>query len=207
MPSPWLVSWPWLNGFHRHKFLIGKFYISGVHEMVLKVIEWGVVTWRHMHKILRLLNFKFAKNLDHMSKLPSTFQELRHCYPYLNSTRRWKSFGSFKNSEVLQNLGIKSESHQSEPSKMAHLWVLICDPDFEPICLAISKSHAYAFPWQHLLRWLLEPSQGPSRKITLKTGRLSNSEWKVYVPPQFFSLCVLNWGWPEAIKIWIRSSP
>ena len=37
--------------------------------MTQKVIEGGVVAWRHMHEILRLLNFKLAQNLDHMTKL------------------------------------------------------------------------------------------------------------------------------------------
>ena len=38
-------------------------------EMAQKVIERGIVTWRHMHEILRWLNFKLAQNLDHLSKL------------------------------------------------------------------------------------------------------------------------------------------
>ena len=42
---------------------------AGVLEMAQKVIEGGFVTWRHMHEILRRLNFKLAQNLDHVSKL------------------------------------------------------------------------------------------------------------------------------------------
>ena len=36
---------------------------AGVLEIAQKVIEGGIVTWRHMHEILRWLNFKLAQNL------------------------------------------------------------------------------------------------------------------------------------------------
>ena len=45
---------------------------------------------------------------------------------------------------------------------ISEFWLVVVD--FEPIwSWAISKSHAYASTWQHLLRWLFEPSQGPPR--------------------------------------------
>ena len=53
--------------------------------MAQKVIEGGFVTWRHMHEILRWLNFKLAQNLDHVSKL------------------RDGSLFQTKNSEIAQN--------------------------------------------------------------------------------------------------------
>ena len=55
-----------------------------------------------------------------------------------------------------------SQSFRSE--KVSHLGVLTRDQDFEPIWnWAISKSNSYDFTWQHLLRWLFEPSQEPPR--------------------------------------------
>ena len=56
-----------------------------------------------------------------------------------------------------------SQSFRSE--KVSHLGVLTRDQDFEPVwSWAISKSRVYAFTWQHLLRWLFEPS--PAYEIT-----------------------------------------
>ena len=57
-----------------------------------------------------------------------------------------------------------SQSFRSE--KVSHLRVLTRDRDFVPISSwAISKLHAYAFTWQHLLRWLFGLSRIPPRKI------------------------------------------
>ena len=52
---------------------------AGVLEMAQKVIEGGVVTWRHMHEILRWLNFKLAQNLRSRVKTPRwlTFSDLK----------------------------------------------------------------------------------------------------------------------------------
>ena len=74
--------------------------------MAQKVIEGGIVTWRHMHEILRWLNYKLVKNLDHVSKL------------------RDDSLFQTENSKIAQN-----SSHLA----VSHLEVLTRDRDFEPI--------------------------------------------------------------------------
>ena len=131
--------------------------------MAQKVIEGGIVTWRYMHEILRWLNFKLAQNLRSRVKTP-----------------RWLTFSDQKlwdSSKFEQKLDsrywllrILSHLRVSGLKKWAisEFWHVIVD--FEPIwSWAISKSHAYAFTWQHLLRWLFEPSQGLPRMWSLDT--------------------------------------
>ena len=68
---------------------------------------------------------------------------------------------SFRDIECFEFWTIsKFEVWKSEPSRN---W------DFEPIWKwAISKSQAYAFTWQHLIRWLLKPPQGGNDPPTLR---------------------------------------
>ena len=65
--------------------------------------------------------------------------------------------------------------------------------DFEPIwSWAISKSHAYAFTWQHLLRWLFEPSQGPSRKYPkiFENGKSKIGNKRLHFTARLMGHCV-----------------
>ena len=57
---------------------------AGVLEMAQKVIEGGIVTWRHMHEILRWLNFKLAQN-------PRSHHVNSHV-----KTPRWLTFSDLK---------------------------------------------------------------------------------------------------------------
>ena len=138
------------NASYGHLF---EHLCAGVLEMAQKVIEGGVVTWRHMHEILRWLNFKLAQNLR---------------------SRR-------KNSEPSRGFE-PSQSLRSE--KVNHLGVLTRDQDSEPTrSWAIPKSHAYAFTWRNLLRWLFEPSQGPPRNELWNICSLDScldSHWNQY---------------------------
>ena len=54
--------------FFEKWFEINYAIYARVLEMAQKVIEGGIVTWMHMHEILRWLNFEFAQNLGHVSK-------------------------------------------------------------------------------------------------------------------------------------------
>ena len=54
--------------------------------------------------------------------------------------------------------------------------------DFQPIWKwAISKSHAYVFTWQHLIRWLFEPSQGGNDPPTLRFIETKNKILKTKI--------------------------
>ena len=159
--------------------------------MAQKVIEGGIVTWRHMHEILRWLNFELAQNLDHVSKPRdgSLFQTW-------NSEMAQNSKQSISRIQFLFEFWAISE-FRSE--KVSTLGVLTRDRDFEPFCSwAISKSHAYASTWQHLLRWLFEPSQGPPRILFsgwLELGKskhqlwMASEIWKDYFLKGFSSSC------------------
>ena len=72
--------------------------------MAQKVIEGGVVTWRHMHEISRWLNYKMAQNLDHVSKL-------RECSLFQTGTLRWLKIRTETEFEIL--IASNSEPSQS----------------------------------------------------------------------------------------------
>ena len=93
--------------------------------MTQKVIEGGVVAWRHMHEILRLLNFKLAQNLDHMSKLRDGPQiQTRNSEMAQNRSNLYLEFISFRILSYLRVFG---------PKKVSYLGVLTRDRGFEPI--------------------------------------------------------------------------
>ena len=50
----------------RHPALKTHAYFRTRESLAQKVIEGDIVTWRHMHEILRWLKFKLAQYLDHV---------------------------------------------------------------------------------------------------------------------------------------------